>query len=405
MKVPQFSNHYALLALFLSPWKDMGIIKALADAIKQGEPDWKKLLYLANLHLCTPLWFVCLKKDGLISLLPQGLQTYLQHLHQANMERNEAFCEAIREIHTKLREHEIPAILLKGAAALCDDLYGDLGARMMGDIDILVKPQHARLVQKLLSQLGYDELHNSFADHHLPRQIKRGTPVAVEVHFQVANGQAGRIIPANLSWEQREIKTWEFLTLSVLKPTYRLIHNTVHALVPHRTFIESRIYLHHLAEFNNLSRRYGREIDWREWLKGASDQGLRKQFCVYLALAQRLMGMPIIDDVPKISPARIHVARISAAGNAMANFQSVNEKRPKTNVLKAKRIAENILIKIHQRLSRPAWLWHNKFHKKGLKNFPDRFFCVSKLVVRQLILDCKSILKNPSRLFSETTRP
>jgi len=137
MKVPQSNDHYALLALFLSPWKDAGIIHALTDAIKQGKPNWKNLLYLANLHFCTPLWFVRLRKDGLISLLPQDLQTYLQHLHQANVERNEAFCEAIKEIHPKLREHGIPAILLKGAASFCDDLYGDVGARMMGDIDIL----------------------------------------------------------------------------------------------------------------------------------------------------------------------------------------------------------------------------------------------------------------------------
>jgi len=398
MKVPQSNDHYALLALFLSPWKDVGVIHALTDAINRGELNWKNLLYLANLHFCTPLWFVRLRKDGLISLLPQDLQTYLQHLHQANVERNEAFCEAIKEIHPKLREHRIPAILLKGAASFCDDLYGDVGARMMGDIDVLVRPQHAKLVQNLLSQLGYGEPSHRLAGHHLPRQTKPGTPVAVEVHFQVADGQAGRIIPANLSWEHSETRTWEGLTVSVLNPTYRLIHNTVHALVPRRAFIESRISLLHLAEFNNLSCRYGQEIDWREWIRGATNQGLRKQFCAYLALAQGLMGMRIVDGMPKIRLGKIHVARISLAGNAAANFESVNEKRAKPDALKAKEIAGKIWIKIYKRLKTPAWLWHNKFYKKGRRNSLEWFLFSSRVLIRQLIEDCRSILRNLSIL-------
>ena len=69
MKIPSFKNQYALLALFISPWKDAETIEALADAIQQGDEDWGSLLYMANLHFCSPLWFVRLRKDGLLPLL------------------------------------------------------------------------------------------------------------------------------------------------------------------------------------------------------------------------------------------------------------------------------------------------------------------------------------------------
>ncbi len=158
MTIPSFNNQYALLALFLSPWKDEETVDGLANIIQQGNVDWGRLLYMANLHFCAPLWFVRLQEDGLLPMLPSDLQSYLQHLHQANAERQDTFRLAAVEIVSHLQDLEVPVILLKGAATFCDDLYEDAGARMMGDLDFLVKTQHIEPVKNLLWQLGYDEL-------------------------------------------------------------------------------------------------------------------------------------------------------------------------------------------------------------------------------------------------------
>jgi hypothetical protein len=107
--------------------------------IRRDAVDWGRLLYMANLHFCAPLWFVRLQQDDLLPLLPLDLQTYLDYLHKANEERQEAFRQAAIDIVSSFEEHSIPVILLKGAATFCDDLYADLGARMMGDLDLLVE--------------------------------------------------------------------------------------------------------------------------------------------------------------------------------------------------------------------------------------------------------------------------
>ena len=293
MIIPSSKNQYALLALFLSPWKDAETTEALADAIQQGKTDWKSLLYMANLHFCSPLWFKRLRKDGLLPLLPKELQTYLQHLHQANIERNEAFQRAIKEIYSKLKDFEIPAILLKGGATFCDNLYEDQGARMIGDLDLLVKPQHTELVRNMLLQLGYEEqpdftgflgYFDTYTLHHLPRHLKPGTPVAVEIHYQTAMGQAGRVLQTDLFWKHKEIITWEGLKLLVPVPTYRLLHNTIHALLPNKEFITSIISLRDLAEFTYIVRRYESVINWREWLEKGYRQGLSRKFRIYLTL-------------------------------------------------------------------------------------------------------------------------
>jgi hypothetical protein len=393
MKIPSFKNQYALLALFISPWKDAETIESLADIIQHGTEDWGSLLYMANLHFCSPLWFVRLREDGLLPLLPNDLQTYLHHLHQANIERNEVFQFAIKEIYSKLKDLEIPAILLKGGATLCDNLYEDQGARMMADLDLLVKPQHAELVRNLLLQLGYEEqpdcftgflgYFNTYTPHHLPRQLKPGTPVAVEIHFQTALGQAGRVMQTDLSWKHKEIITWEGLNPSVLIPTYRLLHNTVHSPVQDKMFITSNISLRDLAEFTYLVRRYESVINWRRWLKKGSNQGLDRKFRVYLTLAHRLMDMPFPEDLPKIHFVSVHVARISNAGNNRANYLSGCERPPENAKERIEAVAIRILNLIYYRLNHPAWVWHNFCYKEGFRNIPIRFFYLFKFFVKR----------------------
>jgi hypothetical protein len=395
MNIPSSKNHYALLSLFLSPWKDAETIEALAHDIQQGRVDWKSLLYMANLHFCAPLWFVRLREDGLLSLLPNDLQTFLHHLHQANIERNEAFHFAIKEIYSKLRDLEIPAILLKGGATLCDNLYEDQGARMIGDLDLLVKPQHTKLVRNLLLQLGYEEqpdcftgfkgYFNTYTGHHLPRQLKPGTPVVVEIHFQAAMGQAGRVLQTDLSWKNKEIITWDGLNPSVLIPTYRLIHNTVHSPVQDKMFLTSEIPLRDLAEFSYLVRRYESVINWHEWLDKGSKQGLGRMFRIYLTLVHRLMGVPFPRNVPKIHFESVHVARISNAGNNRANYLS-GCVRPLENANeRIEAVAIRIFNILYYHLKYPAWVWQNFCYKEGIRNIPLRFFYLVKSITGTIL--------------------
>ncbi|MCB2148558.1 MAG: nucleotidyltransferase family protein [Deltaproteobacteria bacterium] len=392
MNIPSSNNHYALLALFLSPWKDEETVYNLSEYIQKGSLNWGRILFMANLHFCAPLWFVNLRKDGFLPLLPKELQSYLLHLHQANMERQDALRKAAKEIISNLNHIEIPVILLKGAATFCDDLYEDAGARMMGDLDFLVKVRHIEPVKNLLRQLGYDAQADCFGTsgffdsslpHHLPRYLKSGTPVAVEIHFQTAKGQANRVLPTDFTWANKEIKRWEGLNPGVLTPTYRLLHNTVHALVPKEAYTTSIVPLSQLAEFAYLVRRYGSVIDWREWFERGNSQCLGFQFRVYLTLAHTLMGMPYPIDVPRVAFAGLHLARLSGASNNRANYLSGFETPPETAAKRIKAVAVRILIIVFRRMNKPSWVWHNLCYRQGLRNIPIRLYCLSVFFFRR----------------------
>ncbi len=375
-------NPYALLGLFLAPAKAEETREELASAARQERIAWERLLYLANLHFCTPLWYVRMQRDGLLPLLPAELKKYLRQLHAANLERNQAFREALRELLLTLQQLAVPAILLKGAATFCDDLYGDPGARMMGDIDLLVAPPQLETVREALTALGYREFPDpapecpeyapSYRSQHLSRLHKPGTPVAVEVHFKVGRGQDGRVLPAELAWECSQQAAIDGIATAVLDPTRRLLHNTVHALVPSESFIHSHVPLRDLAEFSALARRYASALAWDEWFESGAGNGLATEFRTYLALACRLTGMSCPPQAPDLRPAGRHLARILAA----AKYLALPEDPPETAGLRQRRWVTRIWTKgyLHRRL--PAWLWRNPCHGQGSETLPARLRCM-----------------------------
>lgn len=397
------NNHYVLLARLLSPWQNEEIIEHLIKLLQNNKIKWERVLYMANLHYCAPLWFSSLKKNGLLPSLPPDLQIYLEHLHQANLERQEYFHQALKEILVKTHDKGVPIIALKGAATFCDDLYNDKGARMMGDIDLLVKSQHIKLIKKILRQLGYEEQADCFGKpigllsrqaHHLPRYLKPGTPVAVEIHFQTAHqGQADRVLTTEMSWANKELKTWEGLYPFILMPTYRLLHNTVHTLLPNRAYTSSIFPLNQLVEFAYIVHRYHSSIDWRKWLMKGTYQGLNRPFRIYLTLAHRLMGVPIPKQVSPVSFSNLHMARIYNAAKNKADSLSGNEKTNYTTIRRVKDVGIRIYTYVYFRVTRIAWEWNNLCYKNGLRNIPFRLFCSVRLISNRINLR-KSYEKN-----------
>lgn len=376
-------NDYALLAVFLRPSLDEATKQALRSAAASGAIDWGRLLYVANSQLCTPLWFVRLRQSGLLALLPDELQEYLGQLHQANIERNVVLRDALEELLQAFAREGIAPLLLKGAATFADDLYGDPGARMMGDLDLLVEARHTNACREILFAHGYDEvpepnmepdgLPTDERHHHLFPFRRPGSPVLVEVHFKVSYAQAGRVLPVAQAWANQQAATVGGVSVSLFNPTWRLLHNTAHALVPHCEFIRGDISLRQLAEFAALVDRDGPLIDWDEWFARGAAQGLKREFSVYLMLAQRLMGVTPTIKCDGTMVTRAQLARILTAGSLEARLEG-----------QATSIRERLqaaLVRSYYFLSLPLWVWRNVCYAPRKRQLPVRIGYLMKKIL------------------------
>ncbi len=376
----QPDNDFALLAHFLSPFKNERSIEALRSLIRQGGVNWGQLLYRANTHLCTPLWYVRLREDALLSELPEELQEYLFHLHQANIERNLEMKAGLEELLGAMQGEGIEAVLLKGGATFCDDLYADPGARVMADLDILVQAQAVERSRQIMVDLGYLEVENPGREpeglatderhHHINCHVKPGTPVAVEIHYKVAYSQAGRVCPVDIVWPRRRGTHLGAIATNVLCPHDRLLHNAVHALVSEGDYIRSQVSLRQLAEFAALVERYGDEIDWDSWQRDGQRQRVGTELSVYRALAQQIMGAPGGESSPLHG---VHLKRFLAKGD-VGNPESSN-RTAKDGLLP---FFTQKAIKAYYYAKLPLWSWNNVFYAQGQGALPDRLRSIRK---------------------------
>jgi hypothetical protein len=381
-KPPSLNNYYALLGLFLSPCKDIKAIGFLRDFIHKAKMDWGRLLHMANLHFCSPLLFVMLRKDGLLPLLSIDLQTYLKHLHAANIERQETFRQATTSITNNFLDVGIPTILLKGASNFCDDLYRDLGARMMSDVDLLVKAKHIEKARNIMIGMGYrEQVECKNPPHHLPRFIKLGSLADVEIHFRAANGQAGRVLPTKLCWIHKESAVMDGLSTFVLPPTLRLLHNTIHALLTASAMQNPITALNDLSEFVHLAHRYESDLDWNEWFTRGVNEGLNRQFRGYLTLANRLMHLPMPFQLRSINFSRLYVYVKSYSSNKMVDSSTIfNTQQGKVST-KVNCFVFSCYIFVYRRIMSLIWRWRNVDYEPGTRKIPSRFISFSEFML------------------------
>src|SRR5262249_48194073 len=97
--------------------------------------DWAILLELADAHAVTPMLYSALEQTQ----IPPGFTAQLRSRYENSVRQSLAQSAELARVAQLFREHAIPFVALKGAM-LSQYLYGGLGGRTSGDIDILVKP-------------------------------------------------------------------------------------------------------------------------------------------------------------------------------------------------------------------------------------------------------------------------
>ena len=115
--------------------------------------QWPLILEHAYSHQVYPLLYRSLRDLGFPGV-PETVQAELKGLYLVNAFRNQLMAEELARLLRLLGEAGIRVVPLKGVA-LAQSLYGDVAARVCGDIDILVPPANAAQAINLLLASGY----------------------------------------------------------------------------------------------------------------------------------------------------------------------------------------------------------------------------------------------------------
>lgn len=161
------------------------------EVIKQllaSQQNLESFIQLCSDHLIIPVIYLKFKAYKILKHLPEEYVQALKEIYDLNCQRNEQILRQIDEIAAELNKENIQPVFLKGTANLLDGLYSDVGERMIGDIDFLVKEEDFFKAAEVLMRTGYLSQPRiagpdiSPPHHHFPSLSKNEFPANVEIH-------------------------------------------------------------------------------------------------------------------------------------------------------------------------------------------------------------------------------
>ena len=149
--------------------------------------NFDKIIRIASSELIIPLLYYKIFKKKITKHFPKEFIKYIKYIYELNKQRNIQIINQIKEIDSKFKKEKIEFHFTKGSDFLLNNLYEDIGLRMLGDIDILVEKKHIKNAKKVLRNINYFSNSNYvfWKTKHLPRFINKDKIAAVEIHQEV----------------------------------------------------------------------------------------------------------------------------------------------------------------------------------------------------------------------------
>jgi len=218
-----------------------------------------------------PLVYMRLRALG----IEHPLKGRMQGFYKLAWVKNQRLLAAVREVTQFLEQQDISVLFVKGIPLVLD-AYRDMGARFMGDADLLIHPRHAKRAVTLLREHGwkpvnsYTPLPQYFSNESFPRLVKEATfvnsrGVELDLHWRLfeIEDDGKDALSFDALWAHSALVTHPTITYRIVAPDDLLLHVLVHgaAANPHRT-------LRWVPDAAVLIKEYA--IDWDRFVETAA---------------------------------------------------------------------------------------------------------------------------------------
>ena len=275
----------------------MSVSEAVRLRIREVAPEalnWPLMLNLARYHGVGPLVYRTLS-NLCADLVPKESLDALRQVTRAGTVLNRVLAGELVQLCRAFDESGVPVIPFKGAT-LAVMAYKDLSLRDFDDLDFIV-PQH-RLAdaQRVLWSEGYrprdrahDESDAAHADEPYHVFVKRNTLLRVDLQWVMAHELFAFPLDRPEVWEHLVPMSIDGQRVRGMAPEELLIvlcvHGSKHAW-------ERLKWVADVAELLRAHR-----LDWQRVFSTATKWKCRRMLLLGLALADRLMKIPLPPDI------------------------------------------------------------------------------------------------------------
>ena len=275
------------------------------EALLQRSIDWEYLFEMAAEHRMLPLMYWHLSSAS-PEAVPENFLSRLRPYFQTNKLRALLLAKELLNLHESFERRGIPVIPYKGPV-LAASVYGDLGLRMSGDLDILIRVQDVPKAKEMLVHRGYRPTPWKTDTQLTPNQeaaflrFEREYPfqdynsgIGVELQWGVTDKHFPFSLDMELAKERLQRVPLGGGTVPSFAPDIMLLILCVHASVH---LWERLQWICDVAE----TIRVCQKMDWDYVLERAAALGGARMLMLGLHLAHELLGA----DIPENASSRI----------------------------------------------------------------------------------------------------
>ncbi|HEV7317725.1 MAG TPA: nucleotidyltransferase family protein [Ensifer sp.] len=166
-------------------YRNLVALASCLDGNPPNDMNWDDIIALANESLTISSLALATRNAP---NLPQDVCEYLTVIHDRNAERNRRLLAQLMEAVEHLNRAGVEPVVMKGAAILLAQAPDEIGARMLTDLDIFVRPADMRVSITALEAIGYEIRLDSGSwpgnpRYHLPAVLERPADVGgIDLH-------------------------------------------------------------------------------------------------------------------------------------------------------------------------------------------------------------------------------
>lgn len=281
------------------------------------DPAWNRIVEEADRHGLLPVLSSKLDTLGFSHSLSPSLLDRIKRSVVEVAARNLKLATELTAILRAFETRGLACLPLRGLA-LAERLYGDITARPMGDIDLLVRREAVPEVAHTLGELGFREIDRrpGFArtfSYSLECLKEDHGSVIVEPHWTIAYPPFADLIDMNAVWNRCVRGEVLGKETKCLCPTDLLVHLCFHVL--HRRDSAPLLWFY---ELDRLLRQDAAELDWSQITLVAQHTGQEQLLAMVFERLKDSFNSPIPDPVcrqlmiqPVTQPARPAAGAIS----------------------------------------------------------------------------------------------
>jgi len=240
----------SIITLILRGRWDKSALKLAREIVTKGDLDWDILSQIVYIEALEPLLYRILRGED---WLPKKVEEEWQKAYYKNACRNTLLLKELSYVLDKLAAVGVNVIVLKGAA-LAEKVYGDIAARPMADIDLLIHPEDLRLVREVLANFGYQisgvEMQTGFTEEFRNEEIhgKQGlVNISLDLHWRLISPvYYQRTFLTDWFWETALSTKISGSPAFVLGNEAQIIYLCAHLMLHHGG--NSLLWLHDIAE-------------------------------------------------------------------------------------------------------------------------------------------------------------